>query len=487
MDRLFKQGRFIALSATLFGCGGTESTVSIDTVRGLDPTASAPLIAGTKRTHAWVVAGVENQPVYFKAKFLKSQPNTNNTIEPESLNLNGFSFSSITEDSTNTRIFGDITLQLSPELVLPARNETTGTRFVPYIAKASYGPAGASTTQQSVAAEVEILRPYCNNPDAIPFSTLGMTFESPSGIKPPAGWPTILFVHGGKLTSRNHVDMEAYAKAMLENGFAVANMNYRLIDTDQTDTTTPFSTARRWNDPVADVKCAIRYLKQNSSRLNVDSKLIGIAGHSSGANIALQAAVTPQSADPNYAEQGTPISLGVPQNNVDTSVAAIFTMDVTSNIYLGHALLTNVAGIDVENYPLFYAIYGVAANSADLARNPVIISASATTHINSNTELPIFMAFSTDAPKVYGLDFGVKLDWWRHGCAFYNAVIEQGSATQFENTKIKEYTNYEHNDFFANKNLIGSTLSDMKSFFGFYLKNTGATPTSAFDYSRCVQ
>ncbi|HEX3053305.1 MAG TPA: alpha/beta hydrolase, partial [Aggregatilineaceae bacterium] len=73
-----------------------------------------------------------------------------------------------------------------------------------------------------------------------------------------------------------------------------------------------------WPAPLADVKCAIRWVRANAARYNVDPNRIAVMGRSAGAHLALMAAYTAN--DPKF-----PASCPVDSelSKVDESVQAV--------------------------------------------------------------------------------------------------------------------------------------------------------------------
>lgn len=493
--------------AFVISSGGCKSAneVAVDRIAAKDPTVGA--IIGVERKHAWIVQGVEGQSVTFNITVRNRQNKTNVPLDVDSVHIQGtdyyFPLQSYDEDSI--RLFQSTSLTLSYEAIdLPLLDFETRKRLVSNRVQARYG----GTDLYSAPVFIEVLRPYCEV-DAVPFSTLGMTFETPAGVEPGGGWPTLLFIHGGGLNRRNHMDMEAYASFMLDQGYAVANMNHRLVDTKDNKNDTIYAKADSWKEPVADVKCAIRYLKENATVLKVDAGRIGLVGHSSGANIALEAATTVNSAMPEYAEQGTPIHLGVVSGNHDTSVAALFTMDAIVNFSVfwkifddsANALVAANAGLlhesqrnTLKNYIVSdfireqTIINGFGPQVSGWESHPSAVAQDVVNFINDSTDLPIYMEHSSvNVVKEWGI---IKLktasyDSWKSGCTLYKAVEVNGSAKQQGQTFLKDNPGITHNDFVAAKSTVRAMSNDMLGFFNFYLKNQGTKPVTGFDYSRC--
>jgi acetyl esterase/lipase len=97
--------------------------------------------------------------------------------------------------------------------------------------------------------------------------------------------PAVIVVHGGVWLPG---DKSAYAfglhnRWLAAQGYVVFDVQYRL--------------AGRWPVPLADVKCAIRWVKTNAVRYGVDPARVVILGRSVGAYLSLMAAYTANQAD----------------------------------------------------------------------------------------------------------------------------------------------------------------------------------------------
>jgi acetyl esterase/lipase len=90
------------------------------------------------------------------------------------------------------------------------------------------------------------------------------------------GFPTVIFIHGGSLTSGDKAD-DDYRDACAPfpaAGIACANINYRL------------GTAHRWPAQAQDVAGAVAWLRANVGARGGDSASLFLLGHSSGAMLA---------------------------------------------------------------------------------------------------------------------------------------------------------------------------------------------------------
>ncbi len=95
--------------------------------------------------------------------------------------------------------------------------------------------------------------------------------------------PAIAWIHGGgwHMGDKNDPKVARIAIALAEQGYAVANINYRLSGT------AIFPAA------VHDVKCAIRWMRANAEKYGFDANRIAAGGRSAGAHLSLLLGLTP--------------------------------------------------------------------------------------------------------------------------------------------------------------------------------------------------
>jgi acetyl esterase/lipase len=94
----------------------------------------------------------------------------------------------------------------------------------------------------------------------------------------PRPTPVILFIHGGGWYEGDK--KHPHVLQLLDKGFAVASMNYRLTD------------EAAWPAQINDVKAAIRFLRANAAKYNIDPNRIGLWGMSAGGHLAALAGTT---------------------------------------------------------------------------------------------------------------------------------------------------------------------------------------------------
>jgi len=92
-------------------------------------------------------------------------------------------------------------------------------------------------------------------------------------VRTPA--PAVLVIHGGAWMSGMRTDMAAMARAFADKGVVAVTPSYRLAP------------ASLWPAMLDDVQTAVRFLRANSAKYNIDPKRIGAAGASAGGHLAL--------------------------------------------------------------------------------------------------------------------------------------------------------------------------------------------------------
>jgi len=88
-----------------------------------------------------------------------------------------------------------------------------------------------------------------------------------------APWPVILYLHSGAWVTGDRTGGPAIRQA--SRGYAVASIDYRLA---------PYFT---WPAQIEDCKAAVRWLRANAARYQLDPERIGVLGTSSGGHLAV--------------------------------------------------------------------------------------------------------------------------------------------------------------------------------------------------------
>lgn len=102
---------------------------------------------------------------------------------------------------------------------------------------------------------------------------LQMDVYAPAEAK--AGTPAVVVLHGGAWVGGDRTQMAALCQAIAAQGMVAATASYRLAPTN------------RWPAMIEDAQDAVRYLRDNAAKYNVDPKRIGAAGASAGGHLSL--------------------------------------------------------------------------------------------------------------------------------------------------------------------------------------------------------
>ncbi|WP_316793345.1 alpha/beta hydrolase fold domain-containing protein [Pedobacter frigoris] len=92
--------------------------------------------------------------------------------------------------------------------------------------------------------------------------------------------PCIVFIHDGGWAVHKRAWFEAHARYMAGKGYVTVNIDYRMLDA-----VTPLQC-------VYDAKAAVRWVKANARKFNIDTNRIGACGASAGAQLAAILATT---------------------------------------------------------------------------------------------------------------------------------------------------------------------------------------------------
>lgn len=92
--------------------------------------------------------------------------------------------------------------------------------------------------------------------------------------------PAIVFVTGGGFINANRANGIQERLRLADEGYVVASITYRVAPT------------AKFPEPLEDVKAAIRYLKANAEKFNIDSNRVGIIGGSAGGYLSAMVGTT---------------------------------------------------------------------------------------------------------------------------------------------------------------------------------------------------
>src|SRR5271155_1770142 len=166
--------------------------------------------------------------------------------------------------------------------------------------------------------------------------------------------PAVVLVHGGGWTSFDKSTMRPLAQFLALAGFVAVTVDYRLFHDDAT----------RWPVQLDDVQRAVRWVRANSAKYNVDPEHVGAYGHSSGAQLALLLGMmeTRDNSDAALAKYSSKV-----QAVVDASGPTDFTVHVTGD---DTKFLASFFGADFAEHPEIWReaspIFHVAKSDAPI-------------------------------------------------------------------------------------------------------------------------
>jgi acetyl esterase/lipase len=147
--------------------------------------------------------------------------------------------------------------------------------------------------------------------------------------------PAVILIHGGGWTTFDKSTMRTMASFLAREGFACFAVDYRLFHNGQ----------NRWPAQLDDVQRAVRWIRANAQKYNVDPNHIGAFGHSAGAQLAALLGMmdTRDNSDPTLARYSSRV-----QAVVDVSGPTDFTQRHDAGTV---AFFTSFLGADPGAHP----------------------------------------------------------------------------------------------------------------------------------------
>jgi len=225
-----------------------------------------------------------------------------------------------------------------------AGQSTSATAATPTAAEGTRPPATARTATASTG-KVEKDVTYCTGGT----SALKMDIYYPTAA---AGkTPAVLYVHGGGWTggTKSSGAGSDSIPELVSRGYLVAAVDYRLAPKN------------KWPAQIEDVKCAVRYLRANAARYNIDPDRIGAMGGSAGGHLVSMLGVT----DGREGLEGTGGNAGV-SSRVQAVVDMFGPADLTVEFNgAGQQIMTNVFGVSSHTSEVLKNASPVTWASAD--------------------------------------------------------------------------------------------------------------------------
>lgn len=107
----------------------------------------------------------------------------------------------------------------------------------------------------------------------------------PDNVPPNAGWPVIVWTHGGAYAWGHRRNVPAGILAQLDRGYAVASVTYT------------FWPRASWPTPLAENRAAIRWIRTNADRFSLNPSIVFAAGDSAGGHLATYTGLSGADAD----------------------------------------------------------------------------------------------------------------------------------------------------------------------------------------------
>jgi pectinesterase len=102
---------------------------------------------------------------------------------------------------------------------------------------------------------------------------LHLDLFQPKGPQGKGPFPAVIVVHGGAWISGNHAMENPFAMELARRGYVAATVEYRL------------SNEAKYPSTIHDLKAAVRWLRANAARYNIDPGRIGAVGASAGGHL----------------------------------------------------------------------------------------------------------------------------------------------------------------------------------------------------------
>lgn len=171
----------------------------------------------------------------------------------------------------------------------------------------------------------------------------------------------VIIVHGGSWNGGVRNDFPQWNTLLAEQGFTIFDIDYSL------------SPQPNYLTATGDVKCAVRWVKTNASKFNIDPSRVAVMGRSAGAHLALLAA---------YSAGNEHLPSSCASNTNDETVSAVVSFYAPINLLWAY---DNPANPMVINGPLTLANFlGGSPHESDEIRSRFIL-ASPITHVSTQT------------------------------------------------------------------------------------------------------
>ncbi len=200
-----------------------------------------------------------------------------------------------------------------------------------------------------------------NAPQTFVFKTDGELKLDIYAPTKPANGASVIVVHGGSWNGGTRSDFPQWNEWFTANGYTVFDIDYILAPQ-------PNYTAA-----IGDVKCAVRWVKENAAKFNISPDKIALLGRSAGAHLALIAA---------YTANNPQLPSSCEANKTDESVRAVVAFYAPTDLIWDYENPSNRFVIDSQK-TLGDFLGGSPLESNEIRERFTIASPSA--NVNPNT------------------------------------------------------------------------------------------------------
>ncbi len=148
--------------------------------------------------------------------------------------------------------------------------------------------------------------------------------------------PLLIFIHGGGLTKGDKRDYLRYTVDFAQKGYITASIQYR------------FANKVKFPGQLFEVNSAIRWLKRNADKYNIDSSKIALIGGSAGGHLSLMAGYT------NGIKEFNDKSDTLISSRVQAVVDLYGPVDFTTKYAREHSISVNMFGKTYDEDPKIY-------------------------------------------------------------------------------------------------------------------------------------
>lgn len=155
------------------------------------------------------------------------------------------------------------------------------------------------------AAASAIAQPKAKIETDIVYRTVAKTEVKLDLCRPTEGkgpFPVVMCVHGGGWRMGNKRDLHSWLEALSRQGYVGVSVGYRLAPD------------HKFPAQIEDCKTAVRFLRANAAKYNIDKERIGVMGYSAGGHLVCLLGLTDSKAGfdgPDYPKESSAVQLVV--------------------------------------------------------------------------------------------------------------------------------------------------------------------------------